>query len=113
MLSDEKGKMTHKELIKLLTDKEILFVVVGGVAMRIHNSPRVTYDIDIAVRTLDVDTTIGLLYDRSCYLIREIEGQSARISRDPVSAQEWIETNKSGADLDDIRFLKSILRGDR
>ena len=40
--------MTHKELLKLFAEHDIDFVVVGGVALRLYNSPRVTHDIDQA-----------------------------------------------------------------
>ena len=35
--------MTHKELLKLFLEHDIDFVVVGGVALRLYNSPRVTH----------------------------------------------------------------------
>lgn len=40
--------MTHKEILQLLKDNNIPFVVIGGTALRVYNSPRVTHDIDIA-----------------------------------------------------------------
>ena len=61
--------MTHKELLKLFVTHEIDFVVVGGVALRLYNSPRVTHDIDLAVKSLDLDKIIALMYENSYYLI--------------------------------------------
>ena len=42
--------MTHKQLLELFIEHGIDFVVVGGVALRLYNSPRVTHDIDLAVK---------------------------------------------------------------
>jgi hypothetical protein len=38
--------MTHKELIVHLRNNNIPFVLIGGTAMRLYNSPRATFDID-------------------------------------------------------------------
>lgn len=89
--------MTQKEILKLLADRDIPFVVIGGVAMRIHNSPRVTHDIDLAVRVLDVDMIIDLLYPRSFFLVTAIQTDSILIKRDPEEAKKWIEKNKAGS----------------
>jgi hypothetical protein len=89
--------MTQKEILKLLSEQEILFVLIGGVAMRIHNSPRVTHDIDLAVRILDVDKIIDVLYPRSYFLVTEIQGNSVHIKRDPGEAKTWIEKSRAGS----------------
>jgi hypothetical protein len=89
--------MTQKEILKLLTERDIPFVVIGGVAMRIHNSPRVTHDIDLAVRVLDIDIIIDLLYPRSYYLVTEIQSESALIKLGSRSAKNWIEETKAGS----------------
>jgi len=65
--------------------------------MRIHNSPRVTHDIDLAVRILDVDRIIDLLYPRSYFLVTEIQENSVLIKRDSGEAKMWIEQNKAGS----------------
>ena len=93
----KKEKMTRKEILKLLSEQDIPFVVIGGVAMRIHNSPRVTHDIDLAVRTLDVDRIIDVLYPRSYFLVTEIQANSVHIKRDLGEAKTWIEKSKAGS----------------
>ena len=78
--------MTQKEILKLLADRNIPFVVIGGVAMRIHNSPRVTHDIDLADVSFKVASVEDLLFLK----------------------QQRKE--KTGADYDDIRFLEKLLK---
>ena len=98
--------MTHKELLKLLTENDILFVVIGGVAMRVYASPRPTSGIDLAVRTLDVDAVLELLYSRSYYLITQVDADRATIALDAVAAAERVESEKAGAmSLAKLRYL--------
>ena len=89
--------MTHKELLKLFRSHDIDFVVVGGVALRLYNSPRVTHDIDLAVRTLDLDTIISLMYAHSYYLLTEVEADAVYLSLNERDAGQWIENVKTGS----------------
>ena len=89
--------MTHKELLELLLENNIEFVVVGGVAMRMYNSPRVTHDIDIADRTLDLDKIILLMYRNSYYLIRDMHEDAVSIALTEDDAERWLERTKAGS----------------
>lgn len=89
--------MTHKELLELLVENHIDFVVVGGVAMRLYNSPRVTHDIDIAARTLDLDKIIPLMYRNSYYLITGMHEDAVSIAVTANDAERWLERTKAGS----------------
>ena len=89
--------MTHKELLKLLAEHDIDFVVVGGVALRLYNSPRVTHDIDLAVKSLDLDKIIALMYENSYYLIRRVKADTITIALTADQAGKWVEQSKSGS----------------
>ena len=89
--------MTHKEILKLLVENGIDFVVIGGVALRLYNSPRTTHDIDIAARTLDIDTIISLMYRNSYYLVTSVDEDSVSIALTAEKATHWPEQTKSGS----------------
>ena len=55
--------MTEEKLLTLLKKNNIPFVLIGGTALTLYGSTRVTIDTDIAVKTLDVDRIISLFYD--------------------------------------------------
>ena len=81
--------MTQKELLKLLSKNKILFVVVGGVAMRLYNSPRVTHDIDLA-RTLDVDDILALLYPCGYFVVTDLNDDGAKLALTTEDAGAWV-----------------------
>lgn len=89
--------MTHKEILKLFIEHNIEFVVVGGVALRLYNSPRVTHDIDIAAKTLDLDKIIPLMYKNSYYLITKLKEDSITVALNGKHAEQWVERTKSGS----------------
>lgn len=89
--------MTHREFLTLLVENGIDFVVIGGVALRLYNSPRVTHDIDIAARTLDLDTIISLMYSHSYYLVTDIHEKTVLIALDSEEAERWVEQTKAGS----------------
>jgi len=89
--------MTHKELLRLFIKHNIDFVVVGGVALRLYNSPRVTHDIDIAARTLDLDKIMALMYENSYYLITQVKEDALAVALNVEPAEQWIEQTKSGS----------------
>ena len=89
--------MTHKKILKLLTDSGISFVVIGGTALRIYNSPRVTHDIDISIPVLQVDSAVELFYDRGYYLVTDVDGSACFIAQSSEEALLWIENEKAGA----------------
>ncbi len=65
--------------------------------MRLYNSPRVTHDLDLAVRTLDIDEITDLMYEHDSYLVIAVENDSARIQLSAAEAKEWIIDSKSGS----------------
>ncbi len=89
--------MTHKELLKLFIEHDIDFVVVGGVALRLYNSPRVTHDIDLAVKSLDLDKLIALMYEKLYYIITRVKADSITIALTADQAGRWVEQTKSGS----------------
>jgi hypothetical protein len=89
--------MTHKELLKLFTTHDIDFVVIGGLALRLYNSPRLTHDIDIAIRTLDVDRVIELMYRNSYLLINDVQDKSLTVALTYREAQEWVGIHNAGS----------------
>lgn len=97
LLLRESGNMTHRELLKLLVENNIEFVVIGGVALRLYNSPRVTHDIDIAARTLDLDNIIALMYSRSYYLVTGVQEENVFIALNSKEAGQWVEQTKAGS----------------
>ena len=88
---------TKKAALKLLSQNSIPAVLIGGLAMRIYNSPRVTHDMDLVVRSLDIDKIITLMYDRGYYLATYADDDNVTICLHSVEASEWIETSKSGS----------------
>lgn len=93
--------MTHKEILKLLDNNGISFVVIGGTALRIYNSPRLTHDIDIAIQTLEIDAVIEVMYAHSYYLICRVEDSACSVISTHDEAIDWVEREKAGA----ITFL--------
>jgi hypothetical protein len=89
--------MTQKEILELLVKNGISYVVIGGVALRLYNSPRVTNDIDIAVRTLDVDSIISLMYSHSYFLVTDVGDDFIAVAPNPEEASGWIEKTKCGS----------------
>lgn len=65
--------------------------------MRLYNSPRVTHDIDIAIRTLDVDRVIRLMYQHEYVLVSAVYEQHIQIVTNAAAASRWAERNKSGS----------------
>ncbi len=102
--------MTHKALLEMLTRQGLPFVVIGGTAMRLYNSPRLTHDIDIAIRTLDVDTVIELMYQHGYVLVCEVDEQSVRIVPEAAQARSWTASSQAGS-LSFILFPVGSLEG--
>ena len=70
---------------------------MGGVALRLYNSPRVTHDIDLAVKSLDLDKIIALMYENSYYLITRVKADTITITLTADQAGKWVEQTKSGS----------------
>ena len=82
--------MNLTKIVKLLKENNITCVLIGGLAMRLYNSPRVTNDIDLAVRTLDVDAIIDLMYANGSYMVRGVDDDSFILSLSPEQSADWI-----------------------
>jgi len=88
---------TKKEILKNLYRNDVLFIIIGGIALRMYNSPRVTHDIDLAIRTLDVDKVIGIMYKNNYYLIEKVFPDNALVALYPEDAAGWVENSKAGS----------------
>ena len=62
-----------------------------------YNSPRVTHDIDIAIRTLDIDIVINLMYENDFYLVSDVDNDSAIVELSSENTKKWVEKSKSGS----------------
>lgn len=89
--------MTHKELLTRLVAEGIEFVVIGGTALRLYNSPRVTHDIDLAIRALDVDRVVHLMYRLGYRLITAVGDDFLSTCPTAAEADDWIERQKPGS----------------
>ena len=89
--------MTHKEILKLLAGNDIPGVVIGGTALRLYGSPRVTHDIDLAVPILEIDTLVNLMYRRNYYLVAGVNEKSCTVIPGAEEALDWIEREKAGS----------------
>lgn len=89
--------MTHKDLLKLLTENDIDFVVIGGTALRIYNNPRVTHDIDLSIRIMDVDNVVRLMYKHSFYLVQSLKPAHCILALTSENAVAWIDREKVGS----------------
>jgi hypothetical protein len=85
------------ELTRELMERGIVPIVVGGVAMRIYDSPRVTQDLDLAIRTLDVDDIIDLMYDLGYLLVTGVDDEAAHLAADRSAAQRWLAVENPGS----------------
>ena len=94
----------QKEILKLLADNRILYVLIGGYAMRIYNSPRITHDVDLAIRTLDVDAIIDILYGHKFFLAYDAGEDGVLVKKNPGEAKDWVENSKSGS----MSFIKIV-----
>ena len=89
--------MQTAELTRALVGRGIVPIVVGGVAMRFYESPRVTQDLALAIRTLDVDDTIDLMYDLSYLLVTGVDAEAARLAANRHAAQRWLAVENPGS----------------
>lgn len=81
--------MYYYQFFKELSDREIDYLLVGGLAVNFHGIPRMTYDIDIMIM-LEKDN-IKLLID-----LLKHAGYRPRVNEDPMGLadeekrEEWI-----------------------
>jgi hypothetical protein len=89
--------ISKKAILKLLSEHDIPAVLIGGLAMRIYNSPRVTHDMDMAVRTLDIDGIIKLMFENGYYLATEADEKKVYFCTAEDEASQWIEDHNPGS----------------
>lgn len=65
--------------------------------MQMYHGPQTTCVIELAVRTLDIDTIIEIMYNHGYYLVAEIKSSHAFLLLSVQEAMNWVESSKSGA----------------
>jgi len=85
------------DVLRIIHERGIPAVIIGGVALRIHGSPRVTHDLDVAIRSEDVIAVIDLMYSIGSYCARASTSDALRMILTPSAAKEWVEASKSGS----------------
>ena len=89
--------MTKKAALKEFVRNSIPAVLIGGLAMRIYNSPRVTHAMDLAIRTLDIDKIVTFMYESGFYLATYADDESVTVCLHSVEASEWVESSRTGS----------------
>ncbi len=78
--------MTEETLFSALLEEKILFVLVGGTALAVYGSERITIDTDIAVRTLDLDKIINLFYSLGLKMVIGVDKNQYPLFADNAGA---------------------------
>jgi len=99
--------VTKKEVLRLLAEHEIPAVLIGGLALRVYNSPRTTPDMDLAIRSLDVDRVVELMYERGFSLISSIGGTHATVLPRAAEALRWAESGETRS----LTFVRTVSPG--
>jgi predicted nucleotidyltransferase len=86
--------MTKKDVLRLLAGNGISSVMIGGLALRMYNSPRVTHDMDLAISALDIDALVPLMYGSGFLLITSVSDRSIHFQPSPDSALAWAEQSR-------------------
>jgi hypothetical protein len=96
------GVTTKKELLRNLHDHDIPCVLIGGLALRLYDSPRVTPDMDLAIRATDVDEVIDAMYAAGFALVTAVSSRWAEVQPEADPAREWVE----GARRSSLTFVE-------
>ena len=89
--------MNRKEILRLLAEREVVTVLVGGLAMRIQGAQRTSQAMSLAVRALDVDAILEMLYERGFAVITAVGPRSAHALPTPARAADWAEATGASA----------------
>ena len=89
--------MSTSELIALLESHQVPAVIVGGIAMRLHGSPRVTQDLDLAIASTATDDALTALYRNGYVLVVAVTQQGATLIGGEAAARKWVERNRPGS----------------
>jgi hypothetical protein len=82
-------------LLRRLKKAGVPVVLIGGKAMMVHGSPRVSIECDFAARTTDIDRIIEVLYAAGYRVPRSAE--PLRFSATAAAARAFAERGKVGA----------------
>ncbi len=83
--------MNPQEVIALLEKAGVPSVVIGGIALRLYGSPRVTQDLDLVIRAQDADRVVGSVLQVGYLLVLAVWEDSVEVARTLESARRWIE----------------------
>ena len=89
--------MTQIDLLRRLASSAIELVLIGGVAVRLHGSTRVTQDVDVVARTLDLDRILQIAIRAGYCLVVSVDNAGAEVVTDLGFANRWIESTKPGS----------------
>lgn len=89
--------MSTSELIALLEAHKVPVVIVGGIAMRLHESPRVTQDLDLAIASSATDDALRALYRNGYVLVIAVSDQGATLVGAEAAALEWVRQTAPGS----------------
>lgn len=86
-----------KSILKRLASESVPMVLIGGLAMRIYNSPRITHDMDLVIRSLDIDKVITVMYKMGFHLAVSADEDNVEVCLDSEEASRWVENSKPGS----------------
>jgi len=89
--------MTTSELIALLDNAGVPAVIIGGIAMRLHGSPRATQDLDLSVAAASIDVTIRALYQARYVLVSAVSDENATVFGTLEAALTWVDSANPGS----------------
>lgn len=89
--------MKPAEVIALLAQNGIEAVIIGGVAMRLHRSPRVTQDLDVSVPSMHVDPVMRLMYQHGFVVVTAVTETGAEVAATIDGARQWVESAHPGS----------------
>ncbi len=97
--------MNLQKVLQNLSENHIPFVIVGGLALTIYGSNRLTFDSDIAIKTIEIDNVIHVLLASGLKMVIGVDENSYPILTSDISeAIHFSEKSKWG-------FLKFIESG--
>ena len=89
--------MSPGGLVGLLDSYNVPAVIVGGIAMRLHESPRVTQDLDLAISSTAIAAAIDALYRNGYVLVVAVSEGGATVIGRVTTARGWVEQNNPGS----------------
>lgn len=89
----------RQALFTALSSAGIPFILIGAQALRFYGSPRNSYDIDFAIRTVDIDSVLEHAYQAGYRLpVRvDTDGSNPVWAKNAAAAGEIINREKRGA----------------